>query len=68
MIAAFTGSFFLGFGAAAAGPGLGLRGTGRQGSRELLWGAAAAASWGGERDFRRLTWRRCWEGYVRLLD
>ena len=35
MIAAFTGSVFLGFGVAAAGTGLGLRRTGRKGSREL---------------------------------
>ena len=35
MIAAFTGSVFLGWGVAAAGTGLGLRGTGREGSREL---------------------------------
>ena len=44
MIAAFTGSVFLGLGVAAAGTCLGLRGTGRQGSRELWWGAAAAAT------------------------
>ena len=29
--------------------------------------AAAAATFGGERDFRRLTLRRCWEGYGRVL-
>ena len=68
MIAAFTGSVFLGFGVAAAGAWLGRRGTGRKGSRELWWGAAAAASLGGERDFRRLTLRRSLSGYVRLCD
>ena len=66
MIAAFTGSVFLGLGVAAAGTCLGLRGTGRQGSRELWWGAAAAATLGGECDFRRLTLRRCWEGCGRV--
>ena len=66
MIAAFTGSVFLGLGVAAAGTCLGLRGTGRQGSRELWWGAAAAASLGGECDFRRLGWWRCREGYGRV--
>ena len=66
MIAAFTGSVFLGLGVAAAGTCLGLRGTGRQGSRELWWGAAAATSLGGECDFRRFCSSRCWEGWGRV--
>ena len=31
-------------------------------------GGVAAASSGGERDFRRFCVSRCWEGYVRLWD
>ena len=67
MIATFTGSVFLGFGVAAAGACLGRRGTGREGSRELWKGAAAAANSGGERDFRRFCFSRCWRGYGRVL-
>ena len=66
MIAAFTGSVFLGWGVAAAGACPGFHGIDTQGSRELWRGAAAAASLGVECDFRRLTLRRCWEGYGRV--
>ena len=62
MIAAFTGSVFVSFRRRSrrdvpraswdASPGL----------PRAVGGAAAAASLGGERDFRGLTLRRCWEG------
>ena len=60
--------FLCRFGVAAVGTWTGVHGTGRQGSRELWWGAAAATSLGGECDFRRLTLRRCWEGYGRVWN
>ena len=40
---------------------------GSRGLPRALGGAAAAATFGCERDFRRLV-SRCWEGYGRLLD
>ena len=41
---------------------------GSEGLQRALGGAAAAATFGGERDFRRFCLSRCWEGYARLWD
>ena len=66
MIAAFTGPVFVSFRRRSRRDVYGRPWDGSPGLPRALGGGAAAASLGGECDFRRLGWWRCREGYGRV--